>query len=264
MNTGLDQYMDIFKDAVEDSAAKLTKSFGKILIEVIILFMVIPRKINFTQMGRYGSHVEQTYRNAFGLKKSKSIDWLKLNVSLAKRFFGQQGRWAIAIDPSYISKAGKKTPHIGRFWSECAQSVKHGLEIMGIGLVDIDAKDCMMLRAHQSLNNKELSLRNKTMVDFYISVIKRYRKELLKLSTLIVADAYFSTSTFVNGIKKEGFSLISRFRDNACLFYVYTGPRTGKRDRPKTKDGKIDMKSLVLTRMKKMEMKDIEETPYTF
>lgn len=40
------------------------------------------------------------------------------------------------------------------------------------------------------------------MVDFYISVIKRYRKELLKLSTLIVADAYFSTSTFVNGIKK--------------------------------------------------------------
>ena len=56
---------------------------------------------------------------------------------------------------------------------------------------------------------------NKTMVDFYIGVIKRYRKELLKLSTLIVADAYFSTSTFVNEIKKEGFSLISRFRDNA-------------------------------------------------
>ena len=159
-------------------------------------------------MGRYGLHVEQTYRNAFGLKKSKCIDWLKLNVSLAKRFLGKQGRWAIAIDPSYISKAGKKTPHIGRFWSGCAQSVKHGLEIMGIGLIDIDTKDCMMLRAHQSLNNKELSLRNKTMVDFYISVIKRYRKELLKLSTLIVADAYFSTSTFVNGIKKEGFSLV--------------------------------------------------------
>ena len=150
MNTGLDQYMDIFKDAVEDSAAKLTKSFEKILIEVIILFMVIPRKINFTQMGRYGSHVEQTYR-----------------------------------------------------------------------------------------------------------------KELLKLSTLIVADAYFSTSTFVNGIKKEGFSLISRFRDNACLFYVYAGPRTGKRGRPKTKDGKIDMKNLDLTRMEKMEMKDIEGTAYT-
>ncbi len=38
MNTGLDQYMDIFKDAVEDSAAKITKSFEKILIERRVLF----------------------------------------------------------------------------------------------------------------------------------------------------------------------------------------------------------------------------------
>ena len=127
-------------------------------------------------MGRYGSHVEQTYRNAFGLKKSKSIDWLKLNVSRAKRVFGKRGSWASAIGPSCISKAGKKTPHVGRFWSGCAQSVKHCLEIMGIGLVDIDAKDCMMLIAHQSLNNIDLILRNRTMVDFYIGVIKRYRK----------------------------------------------------------------------------------------
>ena len=41
---------------------------------------------------------------------------------------------------------------------------------MGIGLIDIDAKDCMMLRAHQSLSNKELSLRSQAIVDFYISV----------------------------------------------------------------------------------------------
>ena len=49
MNTGLDQYMDIFKDAVEDSAAKLKKSFEKILIEVIMWLMAILRKINVTQ-----------------------------------------------------------------------------------------------------------------------------------------------------------------------------------------------------------------------
>ena len=263
MKTGLDQYTDIITYAVKNSAAKLTKSFEKILIEVIILYMIIPRKVNFTQMERYGSHDEQTYRNNFGKKKSECIDWLKLNVSLAKRYFGEKGRRAIAIDPSFISKSGKKTPHIGRFWSGCAQAVKHGLEIMGIGLIDIDANDCIMLRAHQSLTGKELGLRDKSMTDFYISVIKRYRRELLKLSTLIVADAYFSTSTFVNGIKKYGFSLVSRFRDNACLYYVYNGPRTGKRGRPKTKDGKIDMNKLDLTRMEKMEMKKADGTAYT-
>ena len=263
MKRGLDQYTDIITYTVKNSAAKLTKSFEKILIEVIILYMIIPRKVNFTQMERYGSHDEQTYRNNFGKKKSECIDWLKLNVSLAKRYFGEKGRRAIAIDPSFISKSGKKTPHIGRFWSGCAQAVKHGLEIMGIGLIDIDANDCIMLRAHQSLTGKELGLRDKSMTDFYISVIKRYRKELLKLSTLIVADAYFSTSTFVNGIKKYGFSLVSRFRDNACLYYVYNGPRTGKRGRPKTKDGKIDMNKLDLTRMEKMEMKKAEGKAYT-
>ena len=263
MKTGLDQYTDIITYAVKNSAAKLTKSFEKILIEVIILYMIIPRKVNFTQMERYGSHDEQTYRNNFGKKKSECIDWLKLNVSLAKRYFGEKGRRAIAIDPSFISKSGNKTPHIGRFWSGCAQAVKHGLEIMGIGLIDIDANDCIMLRAHQSLTGKELGLRDKSMTDFYISVIKRYRRELLKLSTLIVADAYFSTSTFVNGIKKYGFSLVSRFRDNACLYYVYNGPRTGKRGRPKTKDGKIDMNKLDLTRMEKMEMKKADGTAYT-
>ena len=44
MNTVLDLYMDIFNDVVVYSAAKITKSFEKILFEVIILFMVIPRR----------------------------------------------------------------------------------------------------------------------------------------------------------------------------------------------------------------------------
>lgn len=44
MNTVLDLYMDIFNDVIVYSVAKLTKSFEKILFEVIILFMVIPRR----------------------------------------------------------------------------------------------------------------------------------------------------------------------------------------------------------------------------
>ena len=51
---------------------------------------------------------------------------------------------AIAIDPSYIPKSGKKTPHIGRFWSGCAGAVKHGIEVMGIGLIDISKNNCIM------------------------------------------------------------------------------------------------------------------------
>ena len=88
-------------------------------------------------MTRYGKHGEQTYRQNFNRKKKDCIDWLLLNQSLARRVLEMDGLLAIAIAPCYISKAGKKTPHIGRFWSGCAGAVKHGLEIMGIGLLDV-------------------------------------------------------------------------------------------------------------------------------
>lgn len=259
----LDQYTDICTEALSVSGAKLAKSFEKILIEVLKLFILIPGRVNFYQMERYGTHDEQTYRNNFERRRSESVNWLKLNAAIARRYFGERGRWAIAIDPSYISKSGRKTPHIGRFWSGCAQAVKHGLEIMGIGLVDIDSNNCIMLRAHQTPGQKELALRNKSQVEHYIGVIKRYHKELLKMTNLIVADAYFSTSTFVEGIKKHGFCLVSRLRDNACLYYLYDGPRTGKPGRPKTKGEKIDLQKLDYKKMEKLEIDGLEGNAYT-
>jgi hypothetical protein len=259
---GLDQYADICTDAIKKSGAKVAKRIEKILIEVLILYMIIPRKINFTQMERYGTHDEQTYRNNFGYRKSKTVDWLKLNAALAERFFDKAGRTVIAIDPSFIPKSGKKTPHVGMFWSGCAQAVRHGLEIMGIGLVNIDANDCIMLRSHQTLSPKELNLRDKTQVEFYISVIKRYRNELLKLTNIVVADAFFSTSTFTNGIKKLGFNIVSRLRDNSCLFYIYEGKQK-KHGRKRFKGDKIDFGKLKYSRMTKLEIEGLEGTAYT-
>lgn len=58
-----------------------------------------------------------------------------------------------------------------------------------------------------------------------------------------------------NMIKQE-FGEKPRIWADLVFIYVYAGPRTGN------KDGKIDMKSFVLNRMKKMEMKNIEETPF--
>ena len=74
--------------------------------------MCIPRKINFLQLGRYGRRKEQRHRQTF----RKDFDWLCFNMNLAAdRFQYGMKRPAIAIDPSYVSKAGKETAHIGRF-----------------------------------------------------------------------------------------------------------------------------------------------------
>ena len=54
------------------SVANLGKPFEKVIIDTLKLFMAIPDKINFLQMGRYGEFTEQTYRNTF---TRDDFDW---------------------------------------------------------------------------------------------------------------------------------------------------------------------------------------------
>lgn len=195
----LNQYTEICRDAIKSSSAKMSKTFENLLLEILLLYMTIQRKINFTQMERYGTHCEQTYRTNFNRSRAKCIDWVNFNLALCRRYLNMDGLLAIAIDPSYISKSGKKTPHIGTFWSGCAGSMKHGLEIMGLALIDVYANSCMMLRTHQTPSTGELKLRNMTLVQHYIAVFKRYKKEFLKVTDIVVADAFFSIRPFVDG-----------------------------------------------------------------
>ena len=179
----LNQFQDICRKAVKTSLGRLHKSFNNILAEISLLMLLLPHKANFTQLEKYGKHSESCYRQNF----SRPVDWLKLNVNLAEMRLGSGRRRAIAIDPSFISKSGVKTPGIGRFWSGCAGAVKKGLE----------------------------------------------RDSLIALSRYIVADAYFSVKPFADGLCSSGFHLISRLRDNASLRYLYEGPRSTGRGRPK-------------------------------
>ena len=67
----------------------------------------------------------------------------------------------------------------------------------------------------------------------------RTRKETLqRLANYVVADAYFSKSTFVYGAFEMGFHVISGFRDDAYFRYLITEEPTGKRGRPNYMTGK--------------------------
>lgn len=187
----LNQYTEICRDAIKSSSAKISKTFENLLLEILLLYITMQRKINFTQMERYGTHCEQTYRTNFNRCRAKCIDWVNFNLALCRRYLNMDGYW------------------------------------------------------------------------LFIAVIKRYKKDLLKVTDIVVADAFFSIRPFVNGIKEYGFHLVSRFRDTASLYYVYTGPRSNKPGRPKTLDGKINYKKLDLTRMAELHIEGLEGTAYT-
>jgi hypothetical protein len=61
-------------------------------------------------------------------------------------------------------------------------------------------------------------------------------EKLHKISPYVVADSYFSKISFASGLKEMDFHLISRFRDDAVLFYPALEDPTGKRGRPKLYD----------------------------
>ncbi|WP_278844430.1 hypothetical protein [Hoylesella timonensis] len=59
----LNQYTEICRVAIKSSSAKLGKTFENLLLEIILLNMAIQRKINFTQMERYGTHCQPKHKN---------------------------------------------------------------------------------------------------------------------------------------------------------------------------------------------------------
>ena len=67
---------------------------------------------------------------------------------------------------------------------------------------------------------------------------------MLKISNIVAADAFFSKESFVSGVTMLGFQLVSRFRNDVSLKYLYKGPKTGKKGRPKEVDGKVDLDNL--------------------
>ena len=152
------------KSVFENTTTKMSQRFLNWLILTIRTVVLIPGKVNFTRLSRYGGRTAKTFASNF----KTPVDWMKVNIGMARDCFGPGDDIAVVIDPSFISKAGKLTYGIGRFWSGVAQRVKRGLEIMAIGAISLSRHTCVMLGAVQSPNFKTLeSESNMSMLDWY-------------------------------------------------------------------------------------------------
>ena len=194
---------------------KLNKSQRDFFVEIMFLFLSIKDKMNFLQFGRYGNFGEQRYRQQF----EKQFNFLYFNTEITLSH--SSGNNVIAFDPSYISKSGKKTPGVDKFWSGVAGATKFGLEIGGLAAVDIDNKTAFHLEAIQTPTHRDNKKKGITLLDWYADIIVQRKETLLLISKYLVADAYFSKKPFVNKIIDAGFHAISRFRNDADLMYLY-------------------------------------------
>lgn len=269
LSAALDQFEDICLTALSnatflDKKKKVRKSLGgrlkRLVLDVVLLYVVLPRKINFTQMEKYGKHTEKTYRDAF----CTVIDWFHANFSLLMQVSKPTDRLANAIDPSYISKSGKQTPWTGKFWSGCASCAKWGLEILGIAALNIDQHNAFALKAVQTPDTLTLEKARLTLYKWYADVIVRYKKELMYVSKYIVADAAFAKNTFIDVIMEHGFYLVSRLRDDCRIQYIYDGPQEKRKGRPRQYDGYVDKQNIDTNKAEEFSMEGVEGRLFTF
>ena len=208
------------------------------MIEIFMLYLSIPSRINFLQLGRYSLFGEQRFRRQF----EQRFDFFGFNKALSMPWIGH--RTAVAFDPSFISKSGKQTSGIGYFWSGCAGRALRGLEILGLSVIDADTRLSFHLEAIQTpptncLQDNELSL-----TDWYAAVIKKYLEQIISITRYVVADAYFSKKNFVEKILLCSLHLISKLRDDADLTYRLLKLKTGKKGRPAKYGEKVDVTNL--------------------
>ena len=210
----------------------LNKWRKKFITDVLWLILSIQGKINFMQLSRYGAYGEQRYRQQF----EADFDFIDFNTALLAKYAGE--RVVIAFDPSYVPKSGKHTPGLGYFWSGCAASSKWGLELCGIAAIDLDNHTGLHLEAVQTFKKE-----NQSLLEHYARMLTSRKESLQTISKTVVADAYFSKETFVSALCKEGFHMVSRLRDDVRLQYILKPQKTGKRGRPNTNGGAVDVKN---------------------
>lgn len=232
---------------IMNQLAGLKASRRRFMIHIFLLIITIRGRHNFLGLSRYGKYNEQSYRDNY----EKEFDFLAFNILLSKSSLSENV--VLALDPSFIPKSGKHTPHLDSYYSGCAGKSLRGLEITGLALIDLDNNTGFNLISVQTPDKATLNDKNWTRVDHYAEIVTSRAKELEQLSGYLCVDGYFAKKKFVDKIvDNTSLELICKLRSDANLKYINNAPPTGKPGRPKLYSGKVDTKKIDKRRVREV------------
>jgi putative transposase len=213
----------------------------RVFIENLIgLMLAIPGRINYLNLERYGERSEKSYRNSF----ERVVPWVSLNAELVSELqsTGKMGkRLVLAVDGSFIGKAGKHTPGVGNFWDSKVGKARRGLELHAAALIDLKYRQAFALEARQT---PEATSQEESRVQHYaqhtVDVVTALPPSLQAQLLCVVVDGYYAKARFVKKLREHELQVIGKLRVDANLKYLYQGPKSKKPGRPKRFDGKVD------------------------
>ena len=144
------------------------------------------------------------------------------------------------VSSDAIDKQGEPTRYI--VGSEAVTDIEHVKSVTGSTVKRPYHKSGVKAKIEKE--NPEDEEQRFTFIDWYLHILANLTPAVYEYTKRVVADAFFAKKNFVDGLAKLGLKLICRFRDDAALYYIYKGPKTGKPGAPKKYDGKVDVKNL--------------------
>ena len=174
---------------------------------------------------------------------SRPFDWAGFNKNLIQQNCSDE--LILAFDPSYLPKSGKRTAHVGRFWSGKDQAVKPGIEIGAIAVVDVQNGTALSLEAVQTPKIAKNET-GESVVDHYAKVILDKLSVIKSLNIRYVAvDAFFSKNRFIDAITSlSPLEIVGRLRNDANLRYQFTGKQNTGRGRKRKYGDKVDVERI--------------------
>ena len=256
--------MNILESILQQMSG-ISQSQKKFMVTLFSTILLVYGKVNFTNLSRYSSLSEKTYRRHF----LKNFDFAEFNQYFINKALDSEQTIIAVIDCSFIDKSGKKTEGKASFYNGVAGRPEEGLEISVISVVEVETHLSYSVSVQQTprrppteLPTNPLTAQRKrkskkptkkkarlcstpdiTRVDSSAQHLKKTRSLLPESVRYLVADGYYFRAKFWDAVRNSNLNLISKLRSDANLKYLYTGEKN-KIGAPRKYDGKVDCNKL--------------------
>lgn len=196
--------------------------------------LVVCGKVNFTNLSRYSSLNEKTYRRHF----ETDFSFTQFNVALVEAVRLPDHQLMAVMDCTFIAKSGKVTEGLDWYWNGTRNRSEKGLEISVVGLVEVETEAAYAISAQQTLSSAVFPV-EVTRMDQYLDHLQTVRPSLPSSVRYLAVDGAYAKKGFVDGAIELNLQVISKLRCDANLRFLYTGVQK-RRGRPRKYADKVN------------------------
>lgn len=272
----------------------LTATRGKQMSAIVLAMLAMSGRVTMLGISRWtgvGGSYRTVQRFFAAVIPWASLFWLFFRTHLYRR----QETYLLAGDEVVVTKAGKATHGLDRFFASLYGKPVPGLAFFALSLVSIESRHAFPMAVEQVIRSeaekaaskaKAVAKRTKTVGEKQPPGRPKGSKnknkaevqltpELLRIQglvngllqrsagwlslTYLLLDGHFGNRSTLHMAQQTGLHLISKLRSDAALYFAYAGPYSGHGPQRKYGD-KVDYRCLPAACLKETQLDDRIQT----